>query len=252
MRLNMALAWLIVSSGQIVAADYDKIERQIKKEPVYQSPKPGYALLLFGREPRLVVWVVLDGKTLYIDRNANGDLTDEGERFADLKDCTVELRDPDGKTRYLIERVRTHPSYYTAAERRERAARGIQANLEIEVAIKGPVEYRQRCDLQELWDDPQKTQLAHFHGPLTIEVLKYNFEIPAGLALKVENGESKVIAVVGTMSRKHGCWVVLGSSTDTDRRPISPGLFPAVEIEFPPADSAHAPVRRKYKLKEFC
>jgi hypothetical protein len=253
MRLILVLACLLVPTGRTIAMDYDKIERKLRKEPIYQTKKPGYALLLFGQKAQLAVWVVLDGKTLYVDRNGNGDLTEKGEKFTDLTDCkNVEIRDPDGKTRYVIQRVQTHPSYYTAAERRERQAKGIRANLDVEIDIKGSATYTQRCDLQEMWDDPKRTQLAHFHGPLTVEVLKYNFQIPKGLNLKVVDGEAEVVAVVGTMSQKHGCWVVLGSSTDTARRPTPPGLHPVVEIDFPPAQPKGKPIRRKYELKEFC
>jgi hypothetical protein len=50
--------------------DYDKVERRLTKEPAYQTKIPKYALLLFGPKARLRVWVVLDGETLYVDRNA--------------------------------------------------------------------------------------------------------------------------------------------------------------------------------------
>ena len=44
----------------------------------YQSKSPKYALLIFGPEARTRIWLVLDGTTLYVDRNGNGDLTDAG------------------------------------------------------------------------------------------------------------------------------------------------------------------------------
>src|SRR2546426_1127615 len=58
--------------------DLAKIPRAITKEPAYQA-KPGYCLAVFGPEARTRVWVVLDGNVLYVDRNANGDLTDDGQ-----------------------------------------------------------------------------------------------------------------------------------------------------------------------------
>lgn len=56
------------------------IDRTIKKEPKYDE-KPVYLLLAFGPEAKFKVWAVLDGTTLYVDRNGNGDLTDDGEKF---------------------------------------------------------------------------------------------------------------------------------------------------------------------------
>src|SRR5262249_17986366 len=41
--------------------------------------KPAYCLLVFGLEAKTRVWLVLDGDTLYVDRNGNGDLTEEGK-----------------------------------------------------------------------------------------------------------------------------------------------------------------------------
>jgi hypothetical protein len=61
--------------------DFSKIDRSIRKEPVYQTKDPRYCLLVFGLEAKTRVWLVLDGDILYLDRNGNGDLTDPGERF---------------------------------------------------------------------------------------------------------------------------------------------------------------------------
>jgi protocatechuate 3,4-dioxygenase beta subunit len=49
------------------------------KEPKYQH-EPRYALLVFGPKREQRVWMVLDGGALYVDRNANGDLTEADEK----------------------------------------------------------------------------------------------------------------------------------------------------------------------------
>src|SRR5262249_18356678 len=59
--------------------DLTAIDRTIRKEPAYRS-KPRYALLVLGPKAETRIWLVIDGKTLYIDRNGNGDLTERGER----------------------------------------------------------------------------------------------------------------------------------------------------------------------------
>jgi len=71
---------LVVGSTAVTAcgADLTKIDCTIAKEPAYQS-KPKYCLLVFGPDAKTRVWLVLDGDTLYVDRNGNGDLTDDGE-----------------------------------------------------------------------------------------------------------------------------------------------------------------------------
>src|SRR5262245_48209470 len=72
---------LAVLGSAASAADLAKIDRTIAKEPAYKG-KPKYCLLVFGPEAQTRVWLVLDGDTLYADRNGNGDLTEEGERLA--------------------------------------------------------------------------------------------------------------------------------------------------------------------------
>lgn len=46
-------------------------------EPNYKST-PRYALLAFGAKGESKVWLVEDGQSLYVDRNQNGDLADDG------------------------------------------------------------------------------------------------------------------------------------------------------------------------------
>jgi hypothetical protein len=53
------------------------INHTILKEPTYQSA-PKYSLLTFGTNSDVKVWMVEDGQRLFVDKNANGDLTDDG------------------------------------------------------------------------------------------------------------------------------------------------------------------------------
>jgi hypothetical protein len=52
-------------------------ERPDLKEPAYEST-PKYSLLVLGGSGEVKVWMVEDGKRLFVDKNANGDLTDDG------------------------------------------------------------------------------------------------------------------------------------------------------------------------------
>lgn len=72
--------------------DFAKLERRIAKLPQL-GPAPRYGLYLFGVEAQTRVWAVLDQSDpksgvydlLYLDRNADGDLTGPGERFVGKK-----------------------------------------------------------------------------------------------------------------------------------------------------------------------
>ncbi len=70
----------ILWAASVQAADLTKIERRLAKEPAYQA-KPKYCLLVFGPEARTKVWLVIDGDTLYVDRNGNGNITEKDERI---------------------------------------------------------------------------------------------------------------------------------------------------------------------------
>jgi hypothetical protein len=80
-RLALFLAVVWSFAGPAFAGPL-KIDRTIGKEPVYRTKNPKYGLLLFGPKAKDRVWLVLDGDTLYVDCNGNGDLTDPGEKIA--------------------------------------------------------------------------------------------------------------------------------------------------------------------------
>lgn len=67
----------LLKTGPLQAADLAAIKKTIRAEPTYRT-KPRYCLLLFGADAKIKVWIVEDERALYIDRNANGDLTDDG------------------------------------------------------------------------------------------------------------------------------------------------------------------------------
>src|SRR5262249_47121195 len=82
MRVSIFLAAAMLLLAPLAqAADLARIERKIAKEPAYQTKSPKYCLLVFGLDAKTRVWLVQDGDTLYVDRNGNGDLTEEGKRF---------------------------------------------------------------------------------------------------------------------------------------------------------------------------
>ena len=74
----------------LTVADPLAFPKSIGKEPAYQTKSPKYGLLAFGPDATARVWVVLDGDTLYVDRNGNGDLTDPGEKIAANKGGSAE------------------------------------------------------------------------------------------------------------------------------------------------------------------
>ena len=58
---------------------------QVLEPPVHPQRaglqnQPEILSLVFGKEADTHIWLVLDGNTLHVDRNGNGDLTEPGEK----------------------------------------------------------------------------------------------------------------------------------------------------------------------------
>src|SRR5262245_57242868 len=79
-RLPAIILTLAVAVQPAVGVDLTKIDRTIAKEPAYQTKTPKYCLLVFGAEAKTRMWLVHDGKGLYVDRNGDGDLTGPDKR----------------------------------------------------------------------------------------------------------------------------------------------------------------------------
>ncbi len=213
--------------------------------------KPEHCWLHFGPKAEVRVLVRLDGEAVTLEHYAAGKPTGRKEQFADRTKYPsaatgrdVSIKDPDGKTTCVITGLNGpivqagKPTFLTA-----------------DVDIKGPVAYRQYC-YAEVATDPDKAPIAHFHGPLTIQAETANWELPRDLALRRGGIATHVRALVGTMDRKKGCWVVVRSGVDAGtggKFPDFPkGVHPVVDVEFSPTRPGDEPVKRRYQLDDFC
>ena len=80
--------------------DLSKVDRSIRREPVWTSGEPQYCLFVVSAERR--VWFVVDGDDLYMDINGNGDLTDPGEKLPRLKLSSEERIESSNYSRWRI------------------------------------------------------------------------------------------------------------------------------------------------------
>ncbi|OAI54998.1 hypothetical protein AYO44_13820 [Planctomycetaceae bacterium SCGC AG-212-F19] len=204
------------------------------------QPKPEYGWLVFGPDLSVRVLITMRGEAVTLEHYINGQPTGRRERFADrseLKDVTID--DPDGKTTYTI----TSLSGTLVGE-------GVPTELFASVTIRGPLNYRQYCDLR-MTDTSGTAHLAHFHGPLTVGVRTINWEVPAGLAIRRGDKPTQLQVGVGTMNAKQGCWVVVRTQED-DQSEFPDGVHPFVDIEFPARQAADPSIRRRYSLNKVC
>ena len=134
--------------------------------------------------------------------------------------------------------------------RKEREAKGLPRPLWVEVRVKGPIEYRQYCDM-EMSADPKKSMLAHFHGPLSMGIRTVNWKVPKGMALHEGEKPSELFVMVGTMSDKHGCWVVVRTCAGKGCA-FPNAVRPVAKVEFPVSDPKAKPIEKTYNLDTFC
>ena len=70
------------------------------------SPEPYYCWLAFGPSGKVRVLVRLEGDAVVLQRRLGEQADGKEERFDTLKDCKdVAVKDPDGKTTYVIRSV---------------------------------------------------------------------------------------------------------------------------------------------------
>lgn len=253
----------ILLTPPAVAADLGKVERKILREPSYRS-NPKYCLLVFGPKATTRVWLVLDGDTLYVDRNGNGDLTEEDEKVAservtgregsfyfkagELRDGQLthknlyvsvsKLEDPEGSDPEIGNYLKEHP----------RACRySIGVDVEM-VGWRGAglggrvsqwAHHRDINGFLQFADRPQDAPVIHFGGPLRITLFgKHTLTI---------GRETEVYLGVGTPGLGPGTTAYIAYE-----EVIPESAFPMAKIAYPAAVSGEPPVIELYELKHRC
>ena len=227
-------AGVVAPQSRSWAAELEKIERTIAQEPEYQSDSPRYCLLVFGPQAETRVWLVVDGTTLYVDRDGDGDLTDEGEQVVRRKsggflarllglDAGSEqfsigtIEADDGKTRYegLTLMAFDEDLNYVSAAIPELGSQGAMP-----VFAKSAGE----------------APIVHFGGPLTMHL-----DVDELVA-----GENELYAQVGTRGLGQRSFASISYFT------VPAKAQPVVELEVPHKEPDQEPIRVKAVLAQRC
>jgi hypothetical protein len=277
-RLTWAVGWIGLLAGAAAAGGTDlaTIDRSIRKEPAYQSKAPKYCLVVFGPEAKTRVWLVLDGDDLYVDRNADGDLTGAGEKVKvpafepddhPFHEGTREVALGEVKDGDLVHKAfkfsQLHyrrklgkggdPSEAKAAEWQayldknyRQTGDGITSSLSIDLQPKG----RSGTVHWYAWVDtggqlvfggsPRRAPVIHFGGPLTM------LSNPSNTIRHTPTEDDRFSVHVGTAGIGPGSFAYM---TYDD---VPKGVHPAIDVEFPPESSGGTPVKKRYELKERC
>ena len=217
MKVSCLLALGAAGALNLVAADARDLQnsdRNITKEPAHQTTQPKYCLAVFGKNAQTRVWLVLDGDTLFIDRNGNLDLTEAGEKVkgqphaqrpteTNFDAGTITAKGVSPKTRLEVLVVPDLIFVYSHTERPpwQRAV----------VDSAGYLAFGNK---------PQTAPVLRFQGPLTIG-LRFDHQF------KRHNEPEDLDIMVGTAGLGIGSFVRFGHEN------VRKDIRPVVEIDFP-------------------
>jgi hypothetical protein len=261
-RWALALGLALALALPATAADLNRLRRPPAREPAYRG-QPRYCLLVFGPEAQTRVWLVQDGDVLYVDRNANGDLTEQTER--------VTL--PQGSKGYRV--FEAGDIRHGGLTHKELSVGQFQVSPEIagspgefkrikgrhpeawvwtvRVAGERPTDDRRPLPRWIKYvangdglgylvfaDRPEEAPVIHFNGPWTLGLQDTRQCLTAGYPSRLQIG-------VGTPGAGPGTFAFI-QYPDT----IPQDAYPAAEITFPPKAPGHKPIQARYMLTRRC
>lgn len=249
MKLLTALGISLMAIVIVPAAkggDLKSIDRTITKQPAYKSKAVKYGLLVFGVEAKNRVWLAHDGDILYVDRNGNGDLTEDGERIAAAprdQGAASEDTAQEFEIRELAVGGFVHRNVIVQCDSRS-------YSIGAEIAIPGwkgsgiDGRVRQQCGSDpagglQFAEHPQKAPVIHFAGPWQI-LLQETTELRVGRT-------ADLFLALGSCGIGPGttAWIEYAGIIPRDRHPVA-------VISFAPARGNTNAVRERFELKERC
>ncbi|HMC65115.1 MAG TPA: hypothetical protein VKI65_09250 [Gemmataceae bacterium] len=234
-RYLPALLLLTLAGPAGAAVDLSKIDRTVPKEPAYQSKSPRYCLLVFGPEALTRVWLVLDGDRLYVDRNGDGDLTQEDEHVAvsytkdnEGQSAQIEVGKIAAKagvppnTQLTLSWSSRRTRIYCEAEGRPWQRAGLDASGELQFSSQA-----------------KTAPIVHFYGPLSLSP-------DEPYTLERGGKATEFYLLVGTPGLGKGTFACMGYQD------VPKDLHPVAEITFPAKNAGAAPIAAKVVFDKRC
>ena len=218
------IRWACSCPGIGVCYRSTQYRATIAKEPAYKS-KPKYCLLVFGPEAKTRIWLVLDGKTLYVDKNGNGDLTEAGKALVS-KDSSLSF-DIDA----IIDRRPSikHTSLYIAVTPEHWF---VQINVEDR--------YQQYAYVEKLGRTPQDAPVVHLGRPLKMYLW------PKARTL-VRGDKPSELEVAVVTDYPGVVWAAV-----RDGKGVPKDIHPIAEVVFAAKGSSEKKITVKVPLKHRC
>jgi hypothetical protein len=253
----------LLTPSLVQAADLTKIERKIAKEPAYQTKTPKYCLVVFGLDAKSRVWLVQDGDTLYVDRNGNGDLTEDGKRFK-IKQSSDSYRSfevgditLDGLTHtgLSVTQMKASPESVGNDEEWQRIKKSGPEPWMWWVRITAERAADDKRDLPKkiayvingdgegmllFADKPKDAPIIHLNGPFTLALQDRKQRLIPGEKLMLQIGVGPQGVGPGTFA-----FVLYPNTIPND-------AYPEAEITFPAKSTGREAIKKKYTLKQRC
>ena len=252
-------AWVLCFASP-PAIDLSTIDRNIGREPAYQSKTPRYGLLVFGPKAEARVWLVIDDDVIYIDRNANGDLTEPGEC---VRCCKIEGIGPDARKWFDVGDIKLGGGkkysrlvvlHQTLPQKDEPDIDYCRVWVEAICCQHGSARLGQRRS---------EAPILPFGGPLAMLAGAAYPAITVGF---FRGEECEIGARIGTVGRGTSLRAGQGvmatlfcepSQNEKGLPPLSPlsipgDVHPVAQIEFPNKDPGKQPIRLKVTLNRRC
>ncbi len=215
----------LLFAGSLTAADLSKIDRSIGKEPAYRTT-PRYCLLVFGEQADTKIWIVDDGERIFVDRNANGDLTEAGEMIEPSKReefQTIEDGKPAPYRTYVFTVGTLTPARKPEVHTDFTLTRFKIGNKPTEYVIKLKVNGK----VQQFagWDpifaeSREKAPVIHFGGPLITRPVRYH-------EISLSSKQPELHLCFGTRGVGDGSFAFLGYEA------VPKEIQPVAEIQWP-------------------
>ncbi len=216
-----------------------KVSHRIDMEPTYVET-PRYALLVLGSDADAQVWMVEDGRKLYVDRNANDDLTDDGPPL----EPTDERQWNGANGRhwdfdYVLDKITPVQGGEHTGFQLRRWNYGDEADhygLSIKVGGNVPM---YAGWFGTFWADlSEKAPAMHFGGPMEPRMLRFK-------TFEVGSGVRRLSMAFSNRSGGDGAVTMLAYEA------LQESTVPMLEIDWPVADGA-PPLVEDYPLIERC
>jgi hypothetical protein len=222
-RFVPGLLALLVGAAPAWGVDLSKMERTIAKEPAYQE-KPKYCLLVFGPEANKRMWLVVDGNTLYLDRQGSQDLREA-------------IRHPRSSWSGIYLGSLTNSAGTSA--RAFLDVRPLSTGFLLEFEMDGFIQQAgsDRKERVVFAERPADAPIVHFAGPLTI---RWYQKPPAFVA----DQESDFNTMLGTPGIGTGAFAAVPCCAVPKQARLT------AQIEFPHRDPQQPPISKEIRLED--